>query len=84
MGFWNSVIYIATSWRACKNLFRGIFLGGGSGGRRRDGGAGKGFVLKERGGSASGKSGRGSWGEGSAGAEGDSVEGLAVGEGRMV
>lgn len=23
MGFWNSVIYIATSWAACKSLFRG-------------------------------------------------------------
>lgn len=85
MGFWNSVIYIATSWRACKNLFWGVFSC--CGGRRRrgvgngDGGGigGKGLVLK-----GSGKSGRGSWGEGSVNAEGDSVEGLAVGEGRMV
>jgi len=25
MGFWNSVIYITTSWRACKILFDGMF-----------------------------------------------------------
>ncbi|MCJ1422428.1 hypothetical protein MMC29_000308 [Sticta canariensis] len=25
MGFWNSVIYITTSWTPCKMLFRGIF-----------------------------------------------------------
>ena len=29
MGFWNSVIYIATSWGACKNLFATDFLGRG-------------------------------------------------------
>ena len=88
MGFWNSVIYIATSWRACKNLFAGIFLGGGGGWRKGngEGGGRKGLVLKERGGSGSGsgKSRTGSWGEGSAHGEEESVEGLAVGEGRMV
>ena len=85
MGFWNSVIYIATSWMACKNLFAQIFLGGS--GRRKGtrGGNGRaGLVLKERGGYESGKSGRGSWGDRSANEEGDSIEGLAVGEGRMV
>lgn len=25
MGFWNSVIYITTSWTPCKMLFRGLF-----------------------------------------------------------
>ena len=85
MGFWNSVIYIATSWRACKKLFGGVFSGGG--GRRMenvDGTGRAGLVLKGRGGYGSGKSGRGSWGEGSVNGEGDSIEGLAVGEGRMV
>ena len=91
MGFWNSVIYIATSWRACKNLFggflsgaRGRRMGNGDGMGKGDGMGRAGLVLKGRGGCGSGKSGRGSWGEGSTNGEGDSVEGLAVGEGRMV
>ena len=84
MGFWNSVIYIATSWRACKNLFAGIFLRGGRRRGTRDGNGRAGLVMKGRAGYESGKSGRGSWGEGSAGEEADSVEGLTVGEGRMV
>lgn len=85
MGFWNSVIYIATSWRACKNLFATIFLRGSrTRTGTRDGNGRAGLVLKERGGCESGKSGRGSWGDGSTGEEGDSLEGLAVGEGRMV
>lgn len=63
MGFWNSVIYIATSYHACKVLFEGIFkkgscVSGGDCGMNEGRGS---MVLRSRG--------RASWG--------DSVEGLA-------
>ena len=63
MGFWNSVIYIATSHHACKVLFEGIFkrgscVSGGDCGMSEGRGS---MVLRSKG--------RASWG--------DSVEGLA-------